>query len=180
MNDEKVYRTSRKVLPAEFVEETKGFFHNKCPSVSTHDRSGNTRIYLVCGFSHLVVNEKWEIRLPHPDYPHPSANDPEKLVYAHHINIEFMPGGPKFEEWEDIAKEFQDRVLPKYDLLHAAVEFTQLGGYGITSAWYPPKIEKDKLRSFFGSDDSDGLDLESKQQEYKNALVTAPKPRLNI
>ncbi|KAI0421418.1 hypothetical protein F5X98DRAFT_370993 [Xylaria grammica] len=146
-SEQKVYHPGQRHPPSGLEDETRDFF---CSKRSFPDQS--EKIFF--SWSHLVVDvEKWELRLPHPHY-----KGREKLAHTYHIHVKFPPGGPKVERWENIAKEFRDRILSKYNMLHAAVEFTQSGGYGRISAWYPPKVDKEKLRSFFEDDGPDGLD----------------------
>ncbi|KAI3342509.1 hypothetical protein F4824DRAFT_206919 [Ustulina deusta] len=176
INEKINHNLIRKKPPRRLVEEIGNFFTSKCPIRCRHcgDRTGETKIILDYSPSILHIDEEWVIRLPHPLYqrnPGPHYNDLTKTVYAHHFQIKFMPGGLEVEEWGNIAKEFRRCILSKHDLLDAAVEFTMVSGSGTISAWYPPEVDKDELRSFFGDDHSDNLDLEAEGRGHGREVI---------
>ncbi|KAI0537203.1 hypothetical protein GGR58DRAFT_356149 [Xylaria digitata] len=188
MSYERVYHPYQSNTPITnaFVKETKEFIRGTYPSGSTPGRNGKPKCVLNCSHSTLIVDDNWELRLRHPHYPHHRTSHfdgLERLAFARHIHIEFETGGPEIGEWDNIVKELQDSILSKYNILDAALEFTQLGGYGTISAWYPPKIDREKLRAFFENNGPDGLDSENSEwekEEYGDELIITPMLRLTI
>jgi hypothetical protein len=128
-----------------------------------------------CSCSLLTVTPQWELRLPHPLL---YDSDQARFAHACHIYVQFPPCGPSVEQWEGIAKDFRNHVLSKHDMRDAAVEFASSSEYGNISAWYPPKLDKEKLVAFFegnGSNDSDS-DLEADDPEDQSDSLTVPAP----
>ncbi|GAP85783.1 hypothetical protein SAMD00023353_1400720 [Rosellinia necatrix] len=174
VDEERVYYLSEGQPKAELWDEMSDFFYAKFP---------DAKFYLHCSFSFLTVNEKWELCLPHPLL---HGTGLTKLVRADHIYVRFLPGGPDVREWEGVARDFRESILARHDMMDAAVEFASLGGYGNMSAWYPPKLDKDKLRSFFeGSNNLVDPGLETEGLEGQAGVITIPvsaasKPRASI
>ncbi|KAI0877488.1 hypothetical protein GGS24DRAFT_447268 [Hypoxylon argillaceum] len=51
---------------------------------------------------------------------------------------------------------------------NAAVEFALSGEYGNISAWYPPKLDKEKLVTFFEGDDSHDSDWDLEVEDLED------------
>ncbi|KAI0431141.1 hypothetical protein F5Y09DRAFT_305687 [Xylaria sp. FL1042] len=154
------------------LDEIENFFRSRLSGASSNrrdrrDRTDQPNFKLKYISAVLPVDEKWAIRMP----GHPMYFDPDRLVFAHFFQVEFMPGGPHVEEWGDIAKELRQSTLSKHDLLDAAVEFTSLGGYGTISAFYPPEISKSTLMAGFAGDRPGSSNSENEERGHGKEVV---------
>ncbi|KAF2968355.1 hypothetical protein GQX73_g5199 [Xylaria multiplex] len=187
MSYERVYDPykSKPRIPKAFADETKTFIRGKYPSGS-RGREKLPRCDLIGSYSTLIVDDNWELHRRDSPYPDDGPNDsdgPERLAFARHIRLKFEVGGPEVWDWDNIARELQDSIFSKYKMLDVALEFTQSDSNRTISTWYPPKIEKEKLRAFFERNGPDGLYSENSKweaDEDEDDLIIVPMLRLTI
>lgn len=128
-----------------------------------------------CSCSLLTVDSQYELRLPHPLL---YDTGPTRLVHAYHVYVRFRPGGPGVDQWEDIVEGLRNCVLSRHDdLQDSAIEFALLRENGNISAWYPPRLDKDKLVAFFEGADSDDSDSATEYGEDRSESPEAQTPR---
>ncbi|KAI1284200.1 hypothetical protein F5Y07DRAFT_349009 [Xylaria sp. FL0933] len=145
------------------LEKIESFFRSRLSSDRT-DQATFTLKYKACN---LDVDEKWVIRMP----KHPIYKLRKITLYAHFLQVEFMPGDPDVKEWGNIAKELRRNVLSQLDLRDAAVEFTCLDSYGATvSTFYPPEIGKSTLMAWAAGDRPDQSISDNRERQHRREL----------
>ncbi|KAI0967349.1 hypothetical protein F4678DRAFT_446324 [Xylaria arbuscula] len=131
------------------LEKINTFFHRKLwtDSRDKPGRANHLKFTLKYMDAWLNIDDQWRICFPHPFF-----NVPNPMVCAHFFQVEFTRGCPEIEKWGDIAKELREKVLSDCDMKDAALEFTCKRDNGVISAFYPPEVTKDELRSMFAGE----------------------------
>ncbi|KAI1189123.1 hypothetical protein F5B17DRAFT_392505 [Nemania serpens] len=163
VNERSIYYLSQGDAPPELSVEIYDFFRTWSPPENLDIRSSS---------SLLAVDSQCGLHLPHPLV---YESGPTRLVHAYHIYVRFRYGGPGPDQWEDIVKDFRNCVLSRYDeLVDAAIELALSRENGSISAWYPPKIDKDKLMAYFEGTDCDDSDSAAEDGEDRSGPLEVP------
>lgn len=190
----RIYYLAQGLPKTDLSDEISDFFHEKYPLATFHLHCSSSLLALdeqweLC-LPHPLLHSNPHSHSHSYSYSHNNGNGNEhdhdhpeqqtKLVQAHHIYIQFIAdSSPQVPEWPSIAKHIRDNLLSKHEMSDAAIELASAsssslsssgGEYGgHVSAWYPPKLDKEKLRTFFEGayccnfdhDDDDGEDSAS-------------------
>ncbi|KAI1178087.1 hypothetical protein F4777DRAFT_576392 [Nemania sp. FL0916] len=134
----KIYDLStRYPLPKPWLSANlSDFFQTRLPSEV---------IRVNCTCSELPLNRQWEPCLPHPLL---RTHNPPRFVFAQHVYVEFPSDSSSLHRWGEISQDLRDR-LSDYDMSNAAIEFVCRGEYETISAWYPPTVDQEMLKTYF-------------------------------
>ncbi|KAJ8127467.1 hypothetical protein O1611_g6168 [Lasiodiplodia mahajangana] len=165
----KIYHLTQKALPSELEENIYSYLCAYWPPEG---------LFVTCSSSLLTVTRDWELVAPHLRQDADATN----FVRAHHIHVQFLYDN--VGKWRSIARDIRAYILFKHDIRDVAVGFGFYDGDGNISAWYPPKVDKAKLKEFFEDDESRGTcwdeNVEDTEEQGDSLTVLHTEGETNI